>query len=241
MFDPETSMGGDAQSFPTTSWSVVLGARAEPGASSREALARLFATYWKPVYVHIRRRWRKSNEDAKDLTQEFFATLLERGAISQCRADGARFRSFVRRALENFLVDRHRRALCLRRGGQAKETALDAAAELAADPEDQEFPREWAIALMRASLTALEEMYTASGRSAYFEVLRRTRLGEGDRPTYADTAATLGISVDDVQNYLRHAQHSLRDLLVRNVRETLAEGEDVETELATLFGRGLGR
>ena len=106
----DTTLGGTARAFPTTQWSQVLGAQDKTQPGNRDRLDALLRAYWRPVYTYIRLGWRKSNEDSKDLTQAFFARLLQNGLIASARADSGRFRSYLKQALKNFLIDADRAA-----------------------------------------------------------------------------------------------------------------------------------
>src|SRR5256885_9151341 len=106
----DTTLGGSARSFPTTQWSQVLAAQDPTQPGYRDRLDALLRVYWKPAYAYIRVAWRKSNEDAKDLTQAFFARLLQNGRIAAVQTEGGRFRSYLKQALRNFLIDAERAA-----------------------------------------------------------------------------------------------------------------------------------
>src|SRR2546428_5343125 len=138
--------------WPSTRWTVILGA-SEPGgaewAASWEALAQL---YWSPVYGHVRYKWGRSRDEALDLTQDFFAWLLESQPVAQANPGRGRFRAFLRVCLDNFLRDDGKRCSRLKRGGGILNVSLDALPEdppsLSEDPLDREWKR---VVLERAA------------------------------------------------------------------------------------------
>src|SRR5262245_31972625 len=156
-----TDIGGPAGGFPSTSWSLVRAAT-DPAGGWREPMGALLGRYWKPVYQFVRIRWRKSNEDAKDLTQEFFAFLLDGDDLRRAAPEHGTFRSYLKTALDHFLVDEHRKAGALKRGGGLGRVALDFSDldpcledESEASPEAA-FDREWVAACLREGVLRLE-------------------------------------------------------------------------------------
>lgn len=242
-----TTLGGEAREFPPTSWTLVLGARGAEDGTARACLDRLIGLYWKPVYWYIRRWWHRGNEDAKDMTQEFFCRLVEGENLLGFRAEGTRFRSFLRATLDHFLCNRNRAASRLRRGGDLTHVPIEALSEQGIELDakgldaGQAFDRAWALGLLADCLLAIEQAYRSSGRGEYFDLFARHDLVEGSGPTYAASAATFGISQHDVQNRLRHVRRSLRRLLRERVRETVLHDGEVDDELHLLFGGGSGR
>jgi RNA polymerase sigma factor (sigma-70 family) len=231
----DTTLGGDGRRFPTTQWTQVQ----DPA-----RLDELLRAYWKPAYVYIRIAWRKSNEDAKDLAQAFFARLLQNGRIAGVQADGGRFRSYLKRALKNFLIDADRAAETRR----SLEAAVGIAADAVADPE-RAFDREWLSCLMTGALAALEEELRKEGKTKVYDVFRlylledpaddadtvATRSGEFRLPTYGRVARTLGLGESDVRNYLSQCRARLRTLMKEGVRGTVEDTRDVEDELRALL------
>lgn len=231
----DTTLGGDDRRFPTTQWTQVQ----DPA-----RLDELLRAYWKPAYAYIRIAWRKSNEDAKDLTQSFFARLLENGRMSGVQADGGRFRSYLKRALKNFLIDADRAAETRR----PVEATVAITADAVADP-DRAFDREWLSCLMTGALAALEAELNKEGKTKYYDVFRlylledpagdvdtiASRSGELRLPTYAGVARTLGLGESDVRNFLSHCRARLRTLMKEGVRGTVEDTRDVEDELRALL------
>lgn len=246
----DTTLGGTARAFPTTQWSQILAAqdRSQPG--HREQLDALLRLYWRPAYTYIRLGWKKSNEDAKDLTQTFFARLLENGLVASARADGGRFRSYLKQALKNFLIDADRAAKVRR--PVEPVLALDGDVEVPSGVSPEEaFDRQWLSCLLDESIVKLESELRADGKEVYFNVFRSYLLdsaaakeetipapgGPLQLPTYGTVARRWGLSEFDVRNYLTHCRTRLREILRNAVRGTVDDPRDVEEELLSLLDR----
>jgi RNA polymerase sigma factor (sigma-70 family) len=240
----DTSLGGAARSFPTTQWSQILAAQDPSQPGTRERLDGLLRTYWKPAYAYIRVAWRKSNEDAKDLTQAFFARLLQNGRLAVVRTEGGRFRSYLKEALKNFLIDADRAALVRR----PVEPVLAADLDREASP-DRVFDREWLSCLLEASLSQLEAELRKDDKETYFNVFRSylldpsadrevtiaTESGDIVLPTYASVGARWGLDESDVRNYLSYCRTRLREILKTVIRDTIDDPQEVEDELRALL------
>src|SRR5205823_6181638 len=214
--------------FATTHWSVVAAAgdALQPGA--REALEKLCRTYWYPLYAYVRRRGHQE-EDAKDLTQEFLASLIAReGLADLCPAKG-RFRAFLLACLKNFLSDARDRARAQKRGSGRPIISHDAASaeacyQLEASNDlspDRIFERRWACALLENVMTRLAEEQAAAGKSALFDSLRPFLAGEADGLAYADVAVRLGLSKEAARMTVRRLRRRYRQLLRLEVAKTV--------------------
>lgn len=235
MAEKDTEIPGSPE-FPSTVWSRLV-RDAEPAAA--EYLA---TRYWKPAYLYVRRRWRRSNEDAKDLVQSFFADALERGLLSRADPERGSFRRFLRASLENYLRNAARDAKALKRGGGVKLIPMDAVneADMAlareGDPEAL-FDRDWLETVFDRCLPRLREQYEKEKRPAYFEIFRRYDI-DGDakgRPTYEALAKELQVPVTDVRNWLAHARSRWQKLIREELRETAATQADFEREVKDLL------
>jgi DNA-directed RNA polymerase specialized sigma24 family protein len=193
-----TGLGSSAQNggvaFATTHWSVVLTAQGESPAA-QEALEKLCRTYWQPVYGFIRRQG-AGPEEAEDLTQGFFALLLERRDLDAVRREKGRLRSYLLTSLKHFLASEQRRAMAIKRGkGQrlvpleelsAKERIeMEPADHLSAD---RLYERRWASSLMEQVLRRLKEEYRAAGNAALFDWLKQLLTDEPGAPSRAEIA-----------------------------------------------------
>lgn len=235
-------------SFPLTRHSVVRDlASADPDAraAAYDALAR---TYWRPVYLYIRLRWHRDGEDARDLTQEFFARALEREYLERYDPAKARFRTFVRTCLDAFLANADQSAARLKRGAGCTITAIDVAAadaDLAAaarnDDADPErwFHREWIRGLFSDALETLRHRCQKDGHARAFGVFHRydvEEAGAAPRLTYAALAHELGLKVTDVTNDLAWARRAFREIVVDALRRVCATDEEFRAEARDLFG-----
>ncbi|HVE41145.1 MAG TPA: sigma-70 family RNA polymerase sigma factor [Planctomycetota bacterium] len=243
----DTTLGGADRAFPTTQWSQVLGAQDPNQPGYRDRLDALLRSYWKPAYAYIRVGWKKSNEDAKDLTQAFFARLLQNGRIAAVRTEGGRFRSYLRQALRNFLIDAERAAE-VRRPVEPIVAVEDVEVPSGGSP-DLAFDRQWLSCLLDVSLARLEAELKKDGKDAYYNVFRTylldpsagrevtvaTQSGEIALPTYGSVAKRLGLSESDVRNYLTFCRARLREILKDGIRETVEDARDVEDELRSLL------
>lgn len=238
----DTSIGGPNRGFASTLWSVVLAARDPEAPGRQEALRTLIEAYWKPVYFFVRRKGSDA-ETAKDLTQGFFAALLERNFLQYVRKDRGRFRSFLLTALEHFLADEHDRAQALKRGGGRRVFSLDygsAERELrepaASESADGAFRRDWALRVLARALEALRTSFRGSGREEEFEALRLHLSAGGDTPpSYADLARRLGISEQDVANRVHRARGAYREAILEVIRAYSETEEDAREELRDLL------
>jgi RNA polymerase sigma factor (sigma-70 family) len=244
----ETALGGGLRRFPSTLWTDILGA-AESPAGAAALWERLARDYWKPVYCYIRAGWRKSNEEAKDLTQAFFTHLLEKKAIASLRPEAGRFRGFLKVALRNFLTDTARRQSARMPPGapfsvDANPQLLDALAgrSAGATPE-QAFDRQWRQGVVEEAVAALQRELEAEGKSVYYRAFRAYCLepldparatGAAD-PTYKDVADALGLSESDVRNYLSACRVRLRRHLEDRVRDTIADPSASGDELRDIL------
>jgi RNA polymerase sigma-70 factor (ECF subfamily) len=240
----DTTLGGAARSFPTTQWSQIIAAQDPSQPGYRDRLDTLLRAYWKPAYAYIRVAWRKSNEDAKDLTQTFFARLLQNGRIAAIQSDGGRFRSYLKQALKNFLIDTDRAAAVRRPVEPVSASEIDREAS-----PDRSFDREWLSCLLGASLAQLEVELKREDKEKYFNVFHTYLLdpnaarevtvsaasGEFALPTYASVGKRWGLGESDVRNYLSHCRSRLREILKAAIRETVEDAREVEDELRALL------
>src|SRR5437899_7056142 len=180
-----TGIGGNASracgspvAFTTTHWSVVLEAQGESPAA-QEALEKLCCTYWRPIYAFLRRQG-FGPEEAEDMTQGFFAQLLERRKFSALRQEKGRLRSFLLGALKYFVADEQRRAMAIKRGkGQRLIPLEDLRADEridveSADPVTAEmiYERRWALTVLEEVLDRLKNEYWTAGNAALFDSLK---------------------------------------------------------------------
>ena len=228
--------------FPTTQWSQVIAAGDPEAPLSRESLADLCHAYWYPLYAFIRRRG-YDPEQARDLTQDFFARALEKGLLAEADPARGRFRSFLRTVCTHFLANRRDWENARKRGGDRTVIPIDSAIaegqyarELADElTPERIFDRSWALTLLGRVLDSLGREYDEAGKAATFEALRGALDGDADTPSYAAVAARLGSS----EGAARVAAHRLRrrygDLLRREIAATLADPAQIDDEIRDLF------
>jgi DNA-directed RNA polymerase specialized sigma24 family protein len=245
MSQGDTTLGGGEKAFPETTLGFAGGLRNPAAAEYGRSLETLGARYWKPVYSYIRVAWAKSNEDAKDLTQAFFAWLLEDGALRRYEPDRGGFRAYLKVLLRRFVGhderDRHR----LKRGGTSKVLSLDGdAPELpelrgdaaGVDPE-KVFERVWLEDLVQQSIGRVRARAVRSGKEPRFRVYESFALGSGpERPSYADLAARFGMTVGEVEKSLFVVREEIR----AELRAALAQSAGSDRELEDEWNRLLG-
>ncbi len=254
MKSSDTSIGGPNSRFPTTRWSKILtsGEGQTPrGRVTREEFCR---AYWKPAYAYIRRSWRLSSEDAKDLTQAFFARFLEKDYLARMQPGRGTFRGYLKRALQHFLIDarrseRTRRAIhgVVRLDAPGKDLAAYDLPSIQDTPE-MAFEREWFRTVFALAIEDLRRVLEQSDKSVQFEVFRLYCL-EPDAPvdvrrcseflhdeshpapTYRGVAEKVGITEAMARNYLHHCRKTFQELLRARIGETVGSEEAVDREL----------
>ena len=227
--------------FVTTHWSVVLAAANSDTTRARAALENLCQTYWHPLYAYVRHRG-YSPEDAQDLTQEFFARLLERNAVASVAPDKGRFRSFLLASMNHFLADEWDKARAQKRGGgkvfsfdlQNAETWLGEIPVETFTPE-KAFEHRWAITLLEQVYQRLGDEYRAQGKAALFDALRITLAGKSQAAPYAELAHTLKMNEGAIKVAVHRLRQRYRALLREMIADTVSSPDEVEDELRYLF------
>lgn len=238
----ETSIGGQARAFPETLWTVVIRAQDPSSPECRDALNELVEAYWKPVYYFLRHRG-FSREQAKDITQEFFAKFLEKDYVKQFDRSKGRFKTFLLVALKHFLSKQLDRENAQKRGGASKffqgdfEEAERQVAQQLRQPPDPEraFTRQWAVSLLQRAMGRLQAECQAQGKEVYMQLLAAHLGAPPEEGSYRSLAAKLGISESDVRNFLHRIRTRLRQLIIEEVREYVLDDADVESEMQELF------
>ncbi|HXT10227.1 MAG TPA: sigma-70 family RNA polymerase sigma factor [Candidatus Angelobacter sp.] len=229
--------------FSPTHWSVVLAAAGRADSTqARDALEKLCRNYWLPIYAFIRRQGRNPH-DAQDLTQEFFARLLEKHFLGDVQRDKGRFRSFLLASVKHFLANEWDKAVAQKRGGGRAPISIDAAmAESAVgfEPADtltaeKIFERRWALALLDQVLRRLREEYARDGKERQFERLKPTLTEASRSVPYAEIAAQLGASEGAVKVAVHRLRQRYRELLRAEITDTVGAAEDVDDEIRNLF------
>ena len=247
----DTHIGGPSSRFPATRWSAILAARSPDPAERSRALNIFVTAYWKPVYKYIRVRWNRSTEDAQDLTQEFFARLIEKGFLDGYDPAKARLRTYLRVCIDGLVQNEDKAARRLKRGGDAQIFSLDfetAEGELnRLDPPapgslDDFFEQEWVRSLFSLAVDSLRTECKARGKSVHFRLFELYDLDDDSahRLTYDDLARQFGLSPTDVTNYLAFARREFRRIALEKLREMTASDNEFRHEARALFGIDLG-
>jgi RNA polymerase sigma-70 factor (ECF subfamily) len=235
-----TEMGGAESAFPKTRWSVIRDAGDAESPASRQSLEDLARLYWRPIYAYFRRKWRRSNEEAKDLTQEFFAALSDKGFLEGLRPENGRFRSYVMAALDNFARGDHRRATALKRGGGVAHLSFEISAgfepSTGASPEE-EFERDWAESVLSDALQEMEQEYASQGKESEFRLFeaRDIEASTDGVVSYEELSGRFGMRVTQVTHALYFARKRLRELVLRRVRDSVTSAGEAEEEMIRLF------
>jgi RNA polymerase sigma-70 factor (ECF subfamily) len=206
------------------------------------ALAELCETYWPPLYSYLRRRGHDA-EDAQDLTQGFFARLLERGQVRTADPARGRFRTFLLTALERYAINEHHRAMAARRGGQHVRLALDfeeaertyALDRGADDPPDRVFDRKWAAIAIDRAINRLRDDCRDARTATVTEALLPYLTDSGDLPAYRAVAADLGLTEGAVKVAMHRLRQRFGAALRQEISETVMSEEDVEGEMRDLI------
>ncbi len=233
---------GNSPVFTTTHWSMVLAAGSDQPVSAEAALATLCQAYWYPLYAHVRRRGHDA-ENARDLTQGFFAELLARDSIARADRERGRFRTFLLAALDHFLHHQHRDAHALKRGGGHEFISWDAREaeeRYAVEPVDErspdrEFDRRWALATLEKVRHQLRNEFSLAGKKELFDALRPTLSGELATMPYAQIATQLNMTVVAVKVTVHRLRQRYGELLRQEVAHTLADPGTVEEEIRQLI------
>ncbi len=229
--------------FTTTSWTKVLAARQAPSTEARQALESLCRIYWYPLYAYVRRQGHAADE-ASDLTQAYFAELIEKGYLEDYDPARGRFRVFLRASVKNFLSKQREHARTWKRGGRTETISFDSQegeGRYLQEPADrltpeEIFERRWALTVLESALGRLRAEQAEAGRATQFERLEGFLTGQEARASYGDVAAELSTS----EAAIKAAVHRLRQrfgLLLRGqIAETVASPEEVDDEVKYLLG-----
>lgn len=226
--------------FQTTRWSIVLAAGGSDE-RTQQALAHLFEKYWYPVYGFVRGQG-YGEEDARDMVQSFFASLLERNDFSGLRPEAGRFRSFLLASMRNFLSHEREHRRALKRGGDKVIESLDtltAEARLSREPyqeadAEDAFERRWAATVVQRAVERLESEFEEAEQGERFRMLRGQLTGEATRP-YSELSERLGLTEPGIKSLVRRMRKRFGVLLRGEVLETIDRPDDVDNEIRQLL------
>lgn len=229
--------------FATTSWTQVLAAREGASTESRQALEGLCRVYWYPLYAFVRRQGHDA-EDSRDLTQAYFAEMLEKGYLEDYDPERGRFRVFLAASMRHFLSKQRERARAWKRGGRAEVISLDAGeveGRYRLEPQDrltpeQIFERRWALTVLERALGRLRREQEDSDRGREFQVLEGYLTGDKSRASYREVAAELGTSEGAVKMAIHRLRQRFGQLLRSEIADTVASPAEVDDEVRYLLG-----
>jgi DNA-directed RNA polymerase specialized sigma24 family protein len=228
--------------FTTTHWSVVLEAQGE-SAAAQQALEKLCRTYWRPIYGFVRRHG-IGVEEAKDLTQGFFALLLERRDLNAVRQEKGRLRSYLLTSVKHFLANERNRAMAIKRGAGQQLIPLEDFRErerlgfeqhTATLAADQIYESRWALSLLHQVLARLREEYRAAGNKPLFDRLQKSLTDEPDHASPADIAREFKMTESAVRQASYRLRQRYRQLLREEIAHTVMAPADIEDELRHLI------
>ena len=227
--------------FTTTHWSLVLEAQGESPAAP-EALEKLCRTYWRPIYGFVRRKGARP-EDAEDLTQGFFALLLERKDLNTVRKEKGRLRSYLLTSVKNFLVGEARHAMAAKRGKGQRLIPLEQIRERErVDVErndrwtaDQIYERRWAFTVLEQVMARLRDEYRSAGNVRFFEQMKKMLMDEPDRPSQTQVASEFEMTENAVKQAFYRFRQRYQTLLREEIAQTVATPSDIEDELRHLI------
>ena len=236
---PDSHMPGR---FPTTQWSRVVTAASRDASEAREALSGLCQAYWYPIYAYIRHR-RYTPDQARDLTQDFFAYVLERDLFAKADPARGRFRAFLRTVCVRQLAARRDHENAAKRGGGRSFVSidpLDAERRYTLEPADELTPerifdRTWALTLLDRVVERLRSEYDDAGRSAKFEELITLLTRDSATGTYSEIAERLGTTEGNVRVAVHRLRRRYGLLLREEIAATVGDAAQVEDEIQTLF------
>jgi RNA polymerase sigma factor (sigma-70 family) len=239
-------MGNDR--FPVTRLSAIVAASSANQEERTRAFEVLVSAYWMPVYKYIRIKWNKQTEDARDLTQGFFAEAIEKNFFARFDPAKAKFRTFLRTCLNGFVANENKAARRIKRGGDATILSLDfdgaeeqlrIAVPPAAGAIDEYFEKEWARSVFAMALESFRARMLDAGKETHLRLFERYVLDpEDDAPktSYKALAAEFNLSTTDVTNYLALGRREFRGIVLEKLRELTASDEEYRREVRALLG-----
>ena len=238
----KNSSHANSARFATTRWSVVVSAGNTCSPNSQQALESLCEIYWLPLYAYVRRRVPDINE-AQDLTQAFFAELLEKNYVAAADEERGQFRAFLITAFKNFLSKQREKNNAQKRGGGRTPISMDfdsAESSVSLEPStdltaEQIYDQQWTIALLGRILQRLKQEFDETGKSKQFEVLKGFVIGDHAGTTYADAAMQLNMSEAATRKTASRMRSRYRELLQEEIAQTVSTRADVNDEIRSLF------
>lgn len=245
--DADTRIGGHHHGFPQTRHSILIAAKNDNAAVREQAFDELVTAYWKPVYKYIRIKWSASNEDAKDLTQEFFTAAFEKSFFKSYDPGRSKFRTYLRTCVDGAVMNARKASARLKRGGQTEilpldfETAekeLSAAQALEKDGPEHFFEHEWIRNLFALAVDDLRSQCDRTGKLTHFALFEKYDVDPpvDGRPSYAELATEFGIPATQVTNYLSFARSEFRRHVLDRLGRITGSDEEFRSEARRILG-----
>jgi RNA polymerase sigma factor (sigma-70 family) len=235
--------------FPVTRLSAIVGTSSSNPEERTRAFEVLVSAYWMPVYKYVRIKWNKQTEDARDLTQGFFAEAIEKNFFTRFDPSKAKFRTFLRTCLDGFVANEHKAANRIKRGGDATILSLDfdgaeeqlrIAGPPAASAIDEYFEKEWSRSVFSLALESFRAQMLGAGKQTHLRLFERYVLEADDedvkKTSYKALASEFNLSTSDVTNYLALARREFRRIVLEKLRELTATDEEYRREARALLG-----
>jgi hypothetical protein len=236
--------------FPATRWSVMEAIRGRDLVEQTRALGALFAAYWRPIYKYVRLRWNRPAEDAQDVTQGFFAEVLERDLLAKYDPAKSKLRSYLRMCVDSFVMNQDKGARRQKRGGNAPHVALDFQAaenelsDATIDPAsipspdslEEFFEKEWVRSLFALAVEDLRKLCSERERDRAFRLFEDYDLSGDTEISYEILAAKYGLAVTDVTNGLSWARREFRRIALERLRELCGSDDEFYREARAVFG-----
>jgi hypothetical protein len=236
--------------FPATRWSVIEAIRGRDLVEQTRALGALFAAYWRPIYKYVRLRWNRPAEDAQDVTQGFFAEVLERDLLAKYDPAKSKLRSYLRMCVDSFVMNQDKGARRQKRGGNAPHVALDFQAaenelsDATIDPAsipspdslEEFFEKEWVRSLFALAVEDLRKLCSERERDRAFRLFEDYDLSGDTEISYEILAAKYGLAVTDVTNGLSWARREFRRIALERLRELCGSDDEFYREARAVFG-----
>jgi len=238
---PKLMTGTISSGFQTTRWTLVQAAAINPTGDSRRALSTLCQTYWQPVYAFIRRNGYDPDQ-SQDLTQGFFALMLEKNYLIHADQKRGRFRSFLLTAVKHFLVNEWDRANALKRGGGQATVSIDlieaerwyVPAAVDASTPEKAFERQWAFSILEQVMTRLRADYVNAGKSAQFEKLSEFLNQDSRDIGYEELSGEMAMSAGALRMAVHRMRRAYRRILREEIAETVSTPDEIDAEIRFL-------
>ncbi len=234
---PETSKDSRHAAFHTTRWSVVLAAQGKTSSDASQSLEALCRQYWPPLYAYVRHRG-FAPHDAEDLTQAFFARLLEKEWLAAAKREYGRFRSFLLMALKRFLANEWDRSQARKRGGGCDIISLDAgtaenlyAAHTASVPAESLYEKRWALTLLETVMQRLKSEHEAAGKAAEYDLLKSGLTAGRGEIDYEALATALHMEPASARSAVHRLRKRFREVFREEVAGTVADPREVDDEM----------